>query len=576
MQKLITVFLGAFILNSSFVFAQTIPSAQQASGQESLRQMQEKDKKLRERLNEQPKAQSIEDQVTAPEAPAAQPSTAEFQKVLIKKVNVTGNTILASREIEKIIAPFEGKELSLREMQKVSDLLTDAYRKRGFITTRAILPPQQMTSNVLEIKVIQGLMGDLEVKGNRYFKKKLFTKRVSLKKGQLFNYNELRNNLNTINQYPDRNVKTVITPGKEQGETDVVFNVKDRLPIHVSFFYDNFGSRYIGKNRYLGTVTDYNLLGFDDVFTFQYQAGEMNASRVTSFRYQVPVFKNTEIGFYATQSQMELQEEFKVLEARGKSKLYGIFVNQTLINGQDLKVTASAGLDYKDVFNYQLGVESSRDRLRVPKFGFNVDYADALNGRNIFNNEIDFGVPNIMGGLRDVDSRSSRVGSGGEFVKDVVDYLRLQRLPWDASLFIKTQTQFASTILPAAEQYQLGGITNVRGFAPGEASGDSGNSFTAELGLPLYLLPRSMPVPFSKAKLYDSFRLTVFYDSGYVRSRNPQAGEPKKKNLDSLGWGMRLNLPQNFFIRLDFAWPVTGKPSDSHNQHIWFQVSKEF
>ncbi len=80
-------------------------------------------------------------------------------------------------------------------MQKVADLITDAYRKKGFITTRAIIPPQKVVNNTLELKVILGLMGNLEVRGNHYFRKVLFTKRVTLKKGEPFNYNKLRSDL---------------------------------------------------------------------------------------------------------------------------------------------------------------------------------------------------------------------------------------------------------------------------------------------------------------------------------------------------------------------------------------------
>ena len=219
-----------------------------------------------------------------------QPPVVGNQKTLINKIIVTGNTILPQSVIDSIIKPFEGKELTLTDMQKVADLITDAYRKKGFITTRAIIPPQKVANDTLELKVIVGLMGNLEIKGNHFFKKKLFSKRVTLKKGEPFNYNKLRSDLYNINQYPDRNVKAVITPGQEPGETDVLFDVKDQLPIHVTFSWDDFGSKYLGKDRYLGSVTDNNLLGIDDILTFQYQASEVrDAYKLESFRYLVPV-----------------------------------------------------------------------------------------------------------------------------------------------------------------------------------------------------------------------------------------------------------------------------------------------
>jgi hemolysin activation/secretion protein len=431
-------------------------------------------------------------------------------------------------------------------------------------------------NNTLELKVILGRMGKLEVKGNRYFKKRLLTKKVTIKKGEPFNYNQLRSDLYNINQYPDRNVQTVLTPGAEPGETDVLFNVQDRLPIHVGFSYDTFGSRYLGRERYLGTVTDNNLLGFDDIFTFQFQQAEANAYRLQSFRYLLPVTNATQVGIYATRNQIEMQHEFKDVMARGKAEVYGAFINHTLINGPDFKMVANLGFDYKNVYNFLLGLESSRDRERVLKAGLNMDYADAWRGRNIINNEIDFGIPNIMGGSKAVDTRSSIVGAGGRFTKDVFDYLRLQTLPFDSTLLFKSEAQFSSRILPSTEQYQLGGISNVRGFAPGEAVGDSGQTLTTEFGLPVYGLPRSIRVPFSSANLHDALRVALFYDWGHVSLRNPQPGQAKERSLDSLGCGVRLTLPENFFIRVDLAWPVSGEPGDHRGEHTWLQVSKEF
>src|SRR5262249_47633762 len=153
--------------------------------------------------------------------------------------------------------------------------------------------------------------------------------------------------------------------------------------IHVSFSYDDYGSPFLGRDRYQGTVTDNNLLGFDDSLTFQYQASTReDAYRLESFRYLVPVTTNTQVGFYSTRNQIELQEQFRALLARGKSDIYGGFVNQTLVNRPDLKVVANLGFDYKDVYNFLLDIESSRDIERVAKTGFEVDYTDSYWGRN--------------------------------------------------------------------------------------------------------------------------------------------------------------------------------------------------
>jgi hemolysin activation/secretion protein len=149
-------------------------------------------------------------------------------------------------------------------------------------------------------------------------------------------------------------------------------------------------------------------------------------------------------------------------------------------------------------------------------------------------------------------------------------------MPFSSTLLWKNQIQISPYILTAAEQFQIGGIANVRGYPPAEAVGDKGYSMTWEWSFPLYFIPKDIKVPFSKAKFYDAFRLAVFYDWANTRLRRPIGTEQKDRTLKAAGCGLRLNLPENFSLRLDFGWPLDNTPSDSDHMHTWAQVSKSF
>jgi hemolysin activation/secretion protein len=460
-------------------------------------------------------------------------------------------------------------------MQKAADLVTDAYRKKGYITSRAYLPPQKIEGKTLEIRVVEGLMGNLQIKGSKHFKSSLFRKRINLKKGEVFNYNILRADLGKINQYPDRNARAVLAPGKEAGTTDVLLEVQDRLPIHLGVGWDNFGSRYIEKDRYQINLTHNNLLGLDDILTFQYQIAEADVYRLTSLRYLFPVLDTTEIGFFMARSKIDLGREYEDLKVRGKSKLYSIYLTQDLINLENLSLKLNLGFDYKNIFNFQSDSITSRDSLRVAKTGLNLSMSDSF-GRTIINGEFDYGIPDIMGGMQKKDPLASRSGAGAKFIKNTLDILRLQKLPFSTTLLWKNQLQFSPYILPAAEQFQLGGIVNMRGYPPAEYVGDKGYAMSWELSVPFYFIPKNIKVPLSKVKLYDALRVIGFYDWGNVNLRRPQAGEEETKTLRSIGCGMRFNLPENFSLRIDIGWPLDKTPSDNDHCHPWFQVSKDF
>lgn len=566
---------GLILFVFVFIFSSTSlavpPPEQETGGQERMRQMQETEKALREKIEKKETTPSIEEKLpeaAAPEAPG--------QKIFVKKINVKGCILFSEEKIKDIISPFENRELDLREMQKVADLITDLYRSKGYITSRAYLPPQKIEEGVVEISILESTMGDVEVKGNRFFKTSIFRNKIAMKKGGPFNYNILKKGLVAINERPDRKARAVLMPAKEQGGTDTVLEVKDNLPVHIGLGWDNYGSRYIDRDRYNATLTHNNITGHDDSLTFQYQFADEEAQyKLNSLRYLLPVNNSLDIGFTALQTKSSLTKEYEPLMSRGKSSLYSIYAAQSLIKTDNAILNLNLGFDYKDIFNFQLGQETSRDRMRIIKTSLDLDLRDR-SGRTIITNEISHGIPNIMGGLKEQDSRASRSGSGGAFTRDNINLLRLQNMPLNSTLLWKNQLQFSPYILTSSEQFQIGGIANVRGYPPAEYVGDSGYSMTWEWTAPPYGIPKDIKVPFSKGALYDSFRLAAFYDWATVDVRRPAIGEKKNRTLRSPGCGIRINLPENFSARLDFAWSWDNVASDGHHLHKWAEITKNF
>ncbi|HOW43422.1 MAG TPA: ShlB/FhaC/HecB family hemolysin secretion/activation protein [Candidatus Omnitrophota bacterium] len=562
--------IGIVIISMTLLFPSLVLAQQAEKVQQEERQI-EQEKALRERIEQEPAAPVIEEQPVV-----SQPLPSKDQKAFVKKITVTGVTLLSQMEIADIVAPFENKEISLADMQKVVDLITDAYRSKGYVTSRGYLPPQKIEGGELQIKAIEGTTGDVEVKGNRFFRSALIRKAIILERGEPFNYDDLRVSLSKLNEHPDRQVKAVLVPGKDPGSTDIVLQVTDRLPLHARLDWDNYGSRYVRKDRYSTTLSHNNLLGFDDIFSLQYQLADAEDYRLLAARYLAPVNPRTKVGVYATHSKLALGQEYRALQSRGKSRMYGIFGMYEMLSRNDLTVTFNTGFDYLDSFNFQAGVEQSRDRLRWAKLGFDIDYSNPWGGRTIFSPESDFGFSGIMGGLKAKDSRASRTGAGGKFLKHSANLLHLQKAPWSTAVLWKNQLQLSPYVLAASQQMQIGGISNVRGYPSGEYVGDQGFTSTLEWIIPPYCCPKDLKVPFSKATFYNAFKTALFYDLGWVRLKNPQAGERKRGTLRSVGFGFRFTLPEDFSLRVDLAWPLAKTPSDGDHFHPWLSASKQF
>jgi len=513
------LFITAIFFLLSPVYSQ-VPSSQTGGGVEQQEREIEKEKRLREKIEKPRVVPEIDEEIV----PSKERPLSEDEKVLIKEIIVEGASLVSAGEIEEVISIFKNTELTLKDMQKVADLITDLYRQKGYLTSRAYLPPQKIKDGRLLIRVVEAEIGSIQIKGNRYFKTKLLERKIGLTEGESFNYKDLQKSLTLINEHPDREAKVVLLPGEEPGTTNIAVEVKDNLPIHLGFEYDNYASRYIKKDRWSAILEHNNLLGFDDKLYLKYQLGESSLYQLMMARYIFPLTNTMEIGGYFSRNRTKLAEEFENLEVIGKTKLYGLFINKSLITEQDIDLRLNLGFDYKRIRNYLLGTESSRDDLRVFKGGFDLDMSDKW-GRTIFTSELDVGVPDIFGGSPSKNPSSSRAGAGGKFYKGVFNVFRLQPMPFSSSLLWKNSGQYSNYNLAASEQFQIGGATSVRGYPPAEHAGDKGIYTSMEWSFPPYFTSKNLNVPFTKEKIYDSTRFVLFYDWATTHVNNVLSGE---------------------------------------------------
>jgi len=169
------------ILVSIFIFRlnlyaapSQIPSTQTAGGLDKMQEDQTKSKKLEQKIDTKREKPEIEEKFEE------ETKVPESEKVFINKINVEGAVLLTLDEVSKITSKYEKKKLSIGQIQRVADLITDVYRTKGYPTSRAYIPPQTIgkDGSVL-IRVVEGKVGDISVKGNKWFKARLYKKKYS-------------------------------------------------------------------------------------------------------------------------------------------------------------------------------------------------------------------------------------------------------------------------------------------------------------------------------------------------------------------------------------------------------------
>ena len=76
---------------------------------------------------------------------------------------MTGNTLLTPSQVEKELAPFQGADKSLADVEKARDALQKRYEADGFLTVAVAIPQQTVESGVVRLEVLEARLGEIEV-----------------------------------------------------------------------------------------------------------------------------------------------------------------------------------------------------------------------------------------------------------------------------------------------------------------------------------------------------------------------------------------------------------------------------
>src|SRR5262249_37194304 len=84
------------------------------------------------------------------DVPETKPSVnLQSPQFFVKHIEVEGSTLFKPEEFRPILEPYENKEVTLEELGKAVDAINKMYQKKGYLTTQAYVPPQDVeTGNV--------------------------------------------------------------------------------------------------------------------------------------------------------------------------------------------------------------------------------------------------------------------------------------------------------------------------------------------------------------------------------------------------------------------------------------------
>lgn len=262
-------FAGSLLIASTCAMAQSVQPVgndQQARQQEEVRE--------RERTVSAPGVRSsIEARAAYPTLPSEQPCfhidhfMVSVPDSLPDGVKAQGASALPMDRFafaREWLEHYTGQCVGKQGLDVLVKALSQDILSRGYITTRVLLPEQDLSSGTLKVSLIPGVIRHV-----RFADEKLrgtWKTAFPTRDGELLNLRDLEQGLEQMKRVQSQDVSMQIVPGDVPGESDVVLDVKRGKPWTVVASIDNSGTRATGKLQGNLSLGIDNPLGLNDIF----------------------------------------------------------------------------------------------------------------------------------------------------------------------------------------------------------------------------------------------------------------------------------------------------------------------
>ncbi len=472
-------------------------------------------------------------------------------------VKTEGLDRLQGLEFRNQMQPFLGQPVTLKRLNEMTREVVLCYRRLGFPVVDVIVPADQdITDGVVQVLVVEGHLGKVTAEGARWFSTANMPDEITMKRGSLFEEDQLIEDLAWINNNPFRQVEPVLSRGTELAETDLLLQVKDRFPVRVYAGYEDTGTDLTGDERWYTGVNWGNAFLLDHQLNYQFTtASDLVKLVAHSGSYVMPLpwrHTMTFFGSYAT-TKADIANPLFNLSGRSwqVSGRYAVPLPRTT----KFTETLTAGFDFKQSNNNLEfgGAQVFNTTTDVDQWS--LDYTGELQdpwGSTRISLTGFYSPGGITTRNRDSLFTATRAFAKAEYAYGRFSGERVTRLPGDFSWLVRGVYQLSEANLLGSEQLGLGGANTVRGYEEREANGDSGYLVSMEIRTPPVSLGTTVGIP----NAVDQLQLLGFWDYGVAENYALLPGEDPHVQLSSVGPGLRYSINPWFSVRFDYGWQL--------------------
>ncbi|MBS0336417.1 MAG: ShlB/FhaC/HecB family hemolysin secretion/activation protein [Proteobacteria bacterium] len=503
-------------------------------------------------------------------------------KVTVKQFRIVGNTVYTEEQLLPVLKDSYGKELDFEGLSDAANAVRAYYRANGYFLAQAYLPAQQIRDGVVEIAILEGRIGSVELKPDATSRlRPEFARGIldqHLKEGDLITEAGLERPLLLLSDLPNVVVSSEIGPSTRAiGASDLRVNIKESGGIiSGDASIDNAGNRFTGEMRTSVHLNANNLSGFGDQLTLRASLSNERMSFVQAGITAPVGYGGTRAGVSYATFAYTLERDFASIKAHGEGEVFSVYALHPFVRTRNANLIGQISYENKLLKDRIDTLNNIEDRkINTVKLGLVGDFRDRVFGGalNSFSAAYTDGTLDIAPATVAINDQSATGAKTlGKFSKANFDFRRLQRVNEDVNLLFALSGQFADRNLASAEKMSLGGANGVRAYPVGQGIGDQGFLFTTELR---YIVPKFQI-------LSGDVTFSGFYDAGRVQiSKSPLPGvTPNYAGISGYGVGVSLGKDNDFLLKTSLAWRGENDVPDAdtarRTPRVWFQGIKWF
>lgn len=469
----------------------------------------------------------------------------------VSTFNIEGESPLSNEVIRSELSKLEGKKYGINGLLEAAQKVEDLIRDAGFSFYRVILPPQDVNSGQVTLKIVSIKLGAVDIKGNHHFDNaNILASLPELQLGRSSNLQTLSHQVKVANHHPDKNLNVTFKQSDVADEITAKIDVRDTKPYEASLLVNNTGSDDTGNARITAAYDYNNLWNKDHRISLSYTTSPNQTQSVKQYgiNYSAPLYSNNGwLSTYYVKSEVDTGQlslgNDTSLDISGAGEIFGLHYLKLFQNIGQYSHQLDIGIDNRFFDNTSLlsspGSKATDISPEVRSTPLTLSYSGNTSWKSISIGQSISWSKNLELGSRNDAIAYSETRYKSKSNWDLIRYGLFASISSETHWQLRANLtgQYSNEALIPGEQFGLGGSYSIRGYNEREVGADNGQALALELYAPSW----------------NNISFLTFYDYGAGRNKDALPGEQDRWILASAGLGLRWYFENKIQTSIDWG-----------------------